>query len=80
VQLDGLDAQGRLERKLFADRMQISAQAKGVKIELTDGAQLRGDSKTPFLDNKYRIFLPRASIEAWTKAGIPGLSEPPHTR
>ncbi len=80
VQMDGLDAQGRLERKLFADRMQITAQEKGVKIELTDGAQLRGDAKTPFLDNKYRIFLPRASIEAWTKAGIPGLSQSPHGR
>jgi hypothetical protein len=76
VQLDGLDAQGRLERKLFADRMQISAQERGVKIELQDGAQLRGDSKTPFLDGRYRIFLPRASVEAWTKAGIPGIADP----
>ncbi|HEV8114479.1 MAG TPA: hypothetical protein VGR31_17045 [Planctomycetota bacterium] len=80
VQLDGLDAQGRLERKLFADRMEISAQERGVRIELLDGAQLRGDSKTPFLDGRYRIFLPRASVEAWTKAGIPGLSEPPDAR
>jgi len=77
VQLDGLDQEGRLERKLFADRMQVFAQEKGVRIELTDGAQLRGDAKTPFLDGRYRIFLPRASVEAWTKAGIPGLSEPP---
>jgi hypothetical protein len=77
VQLDGLDAQGRLERKLFADRMQISAQERGVKIELQDGAQLRGDSKTPFLDGRYRIFLPRASVEAWRKAGIPGIAESP---
>jgi hypothetical protein len=76
VQLDGLDSQGRFERKLFADRMQISAVEKGVKIELSNGAQMRGDAKTPFLDGKYRIYLPRASIETWTKAGIPGLSEP----
>lgn len=80
VQLDGLDAQGRLERKLFADRMQISAQERGVKIELQDGAQLRGDSKTPFLDGRYRIFLPRASVEAWKKAGIPGIAEAPRAR
>ena len=80
VQLDQLDADGKLERKLFADRMEITAQDNGVKIELTNGAQLRGDAKTPFLDGRYRIFLPRASVEAWTKAGIPGLSAPPHTR
>ncbi|MFN0008573.1 MAG: hypothetical protein ACKVXR_11780 [Planctomycetota bacterium] len=80
VRLDQLDASGKLERKLFADRMQVTAQESGVKIELTDGAQLRGDAKAPFLDGRYRIFLPRASVEAWTKAGIPGLSAPPQPR
>lgn len=77
VQVDQLDASGKLERKLFADRMEITEQENGVKIELTDGAQLRGATKAPFLDGRYRIFLPRASIEAWKRAGIPGLSEPP---
>lgn len=80
VQLDQLDAGGKLERKLFADRMEITEQENGVKIELTNGAQLRGDAKTPFLDGRYRIFLPRASVEAWRKAGIPGLSAPPQAR
>lgn len=80
VQLDQLDADGKLERKLFADRMEITALDSGVKIELTNGAQLRGDAKTPFLDGRYRIFIPRASVEAWTKAGIPGLSAPPQRR
>lgn len=80
VQIDQLDASGKLERKLFADRMEITEQKNGVKIELTDGAQLRGDSKAPFLDGRYRIFLPRASVEAWRKAGIPGLSAPPRPR
>jgi hypothetical protein len=80
VQLDQLDASGKLERKLFADRMEISAQASGVKIELTNGAQMRGDAKMPFLDGRYRIFLPRVSVEAWRKAGIPGLSAPPAAR
>lgn len=80
VQFDQLDLNGKLERKLFADRMVITEQETGVKIELTDGAQLRGDSKAPFLDGRYRIFLPRASVEAWRKAGIPGLSEPPQVR
>jgi len=80
VQLDGLDAEGRLERKLFADRLEIVAQEKGVKLELRDGAQMRGDEKVPFLEGRYRIFLPRASVEAWKEAGIPGLSEPPRSR
>ncbi len=80
VQLDGLDPQGRLERKLFADRMEISAQERGVRIDLVDGAQLRGDAKTPFLDGRYRIFLPRASVEAWKKAAIPGIAETPISR
>jgi hypothetical protein len=76
VQLDGLDPDGKLERKLFADRMEIDAQEKGVKIELRDGAQMRGDEKVPFLDRRYRIFLPRASIDAWRDAGIPGIAAP----
>jgi hypothetical protein len=76
VQLDGLDPDGKLERKLFADRMEITAQEKGVKLELRDGAQMRGDEKVPFLDGRYRIFLPRASVDAWRDAGIPGIAEP----
>ncbi len=80
VQLDRLDAEGRLERKLFADRMEIDAQEKGVKIELQDGAQLRGDTKTPFLEGRFRIFLPRASVDEWRRAGVPGLSPPQKAR
>lgn len=80
VQLDQLDANGRLERKLFADRMEITEQEKGLKIELSSGAQLRSESKTPFLDGRYRIFLPRASAERWRAAGIPGLAAPPTRR
>ena len=76
VQLDGLDPDGKLERKLFADQMEISAQEKGVKLELRNGAQMRGDEKVPFLDGRYRIFLPRASVDAWRDAGIPGIAEP----
>jgi hypothetical protein len=57
--------------------MTIVEQEQGVKVELQDGAQLRGDAKTPFLDGRYRIFLPRASAERWRKAGLPGLAPPP---
>jgi hypothetical protein len=76
VQLDGLDPDGKLEHKLFADRMEITPQEKGVKLELRDGAQMRGDEKMPFLDGRYRIFLPRASIDAWRDAGVPGIAAP----
>jgi hypothetical protein len=80
VQLDGLDSEGRLERKLFADRLDVVPQEKGLKLELRDGAQMRGDEKVPFLEGRYRIFLPRASVGAWKDAGIPGLSDPPRPR
>lgn len=77
VQLDELDAAGRLDRKLFADKLTIVPQTSGIVLELADGAQLRGDVKTPFLEGRHTIFLPRADVEAWRAAGLPGLSEPP---
>jgi hypothetical protein len=77
VQLDELDAAGRIVRKFFADRLTIVPQTNGVRLELADGAQLRGDVKTPFQGGQHSIFLPRADLEAWRAAGLPGLSEPP---
>src|SRR6185436_2612427 len=77
VLLDQLDREGRLDRKLFADRMTVLKEERGVQLLLESGAQLRGDKKLPFLDGRYRIFLPRADIMAWTARGVPGLSEPP---
>lgn len=77
VQLDQLDEDGRIERKLFADRLVVRSETRGVVVELLDGAVLRGDVKLPFLDGRYRIYLPRADVEEWRAAGVPGLSEPP---
>jgi hypothetical protein len=77
VQVDALDRDGRLERKLFADRMRCLASDRGVMIQLESGAQMRGDEKTPFQDGRYRIFLPRADIGEWQKTGVPGLSPAP---
>jgi hypothetical protein len=71
VVLDGFDREGRGERRLFADRLTILEEAKGVQLLLERGAQVRGDEKLPFLDQRYRIFLPQASAEAWAKAGVP---------
>ena len=72
-----LDAEGRLERRLFADRMQVLEQERGLLILLEDGAQVRGDRRTAFLQGRYRIFLPRADVAAWREAGVPGLSKAP---
>ncbi|MBK7876458.1 MAG: hypothetical protein IPJ77_12025 [Planctomycetes bacterium] len=80
VQLDQLDREGQLEKKLFADRLVLRADEEGVRLELESGAVLRGDAKAPFLDGRYRIFLPSASVADWRAAGLPGLSEPPPRR
>jgi hypothetical protein len=71
VVLDGFDREGRQERRLFADRMTILEQSKGVQLLLEHGAQVRGDQKLPFLDDRYRIFVPQADAQAWAKAGVP---------
>ncbi len=78
VVIDQLDRDGRLERKLFADRLTVLREDRGVQLLLESGAQLRGDRKLPFLDGRYRIFLPRADVLAWMARGVPGLSPPPH--
>jgi len=60
-----------LERELFADRMSILRAEKGLEIVLSDGSQVRGSEKAPFLEGRYRIFLPRADAARWEAAGIP---------
>ncbi len=76
VRLEGLDSEGKVERQLFADRMKIELQEKGVLLLLEDGAQTRGADTVPFLDARFRIFLPRAPHADWQAAGLPGLSQP----
>ena len=71
IVLDGFDREGRVERKLFADRLTVYEESKGVQLLLEHGAQLRGDQKLPFLEDRYRIFLPQADPQAWAKAGVP---------
>lgn len=60
-----------MERELFADRMSVIRADKGLEIELLGGSQIRGNEKVPFLDGRYRIFLPRADAAIWEAAGIP---------
>lgn len=73
VHLEFNDAQGRLERRVFADRLAIRVGSRGIELLLEDGAHMRGDRKAPFLDGRYRILLPRAKVEAWRAARLPGL-------
>jgi len=76
VQLEHFDADGVLERRLFCDRLRVLREDRGVLLSLEDGTQVRGDQKTPFLGGRFRVYLPRADVEAWTRAGVPGLTEP----
>ncbi len=78
VHLERADASGKVERRFFADRMRLSRSGTGVEIVLENGMQVRGDDeRVPFLDGRYRILLPSADSDAWTRAGLPGLSPPP---
>jgi hypothetical protein len=76
VHLEHFDADGALERRLFCDRLTILREDRGVQLLLEDGTQVRGDQKTPFLGGRFRVYLPRADVEAWARAGVPGLSNP----
>ncbi len=80
VALDRLDKDGRVERRYFADRMAIYREPLGLQLSLEGGSHVKGDSKTPFLDGRCRIFLPRADVSRWEKAGIPGLEPLGETR
>ncbi len=76
VHLAVLDADGKLEKELFADRMSVLSAERGLEILLEGGSQMRGSEKAPFLGGRYRIFLPRASAETWRAAGIPVVDRP----
>jgi hypothetical protein len=76
VQIERLDVEGRVERRLFADRLCVVEQERGLMLLLEDGAQVRGERKAPFLEGRYPIFLPRADVARWRAAGVPGLAQP----
>jgi len=72
VQLEELDSGGRLTRRLFADRMRMRPEPPGVVLLLENGVVVRGDEKEPFREGSYRIYLPRAAVEEWRDAAMPG--------
>lgn len=73
VELEQLDKLGHLQKRLFADRMTISREERGVLVQLFGGIQMKGGRKFDFLDGRFRIFLPSADQGAWLAAGLPGL-------
>lgn len=76
VHLEYFDSAGKLERRAFADVLAIVEQDKGYMLRLQDGAQVRGEEKLPFLDGRFRIYLPRAQHAEWRAARLPGLTTP----
>jgi len=76
VVLDGFGREGNQERRLFADRLTVLEEARGVQLLLEGGAQVRGDEKVPFLGERYRIYLPQAEVAAWIKSGVPVVRAP----
>ena len=73
VHVEELDERGRVQRRLFADRLSVRATESGLLLFLEDGVQVRGGRKQPFLEGRFRIFLPRAPRAEWERAGVPGL-------
>ena len=74
VQLVELDGAGRPLRRLFADALSLEKGGDGgLRIELTDGVQMVGGERTPFLEGRFRLILPRADPKVWEAAGLPGL-------
>ena len=65
-----LDANGGVKRHLFADLLRVERRERGVVLVMTDGIQMRGGRKTPFLEGRYRIFLPTARQEGWEELGL----------
>ncbi len=78
VHLESFDKDGKLDRRFFADRLSVRPEGESIVILLEDGVQIRGDEKAPFLDGRFRIFLPRAKASIWKAAGVPGLVDAPN--
>ena len=53
--------------------MRVRRTGGSLELVLSDGVQVRGGRKAPFLQGVYRVFLPDADAAAWEAAGVPGL-------
>ncbi len=74
VQLVEHAADGTPLRRVFADRLAVTSEGRAVALELNRGAQERAGRVAPFLDGRFRIVLPRAELERWRAADVPGLA------
>jgi hypothetical protein len=72
VQLVEHAADGTVLRRLFADRMEVRRNGRGIDLDLERGSQERSGRLAPFLEGRYRVALPRARADEWVAAGIPG--------
>jgi hypothetical protein len=75
VHVESFDSSGRLERRIFADRLRLERSRtrgeRGVRLCFEDGAIERGGEKRPFLNGRWQVFLPRADAELFAAAGLP---------
>ena len=71
VHLLELDREGNTRRHLFADRLKVSIQEKGVLVELEDGASMKGQEKIPFVEGRLLLYLPRAEHRQWICDEVP---------
>lgn len=67
------NAEGRVQRQLFADSVRFGFLDRGVVVQLFGAVSMRGAQKTPFPNGTHRVFLPNANQTAWRKAGLPGI-------
>lgn len=77
VHLEEYDENGVGLRRVFADRLWIEEGDRGLTLQARQGSIMRGDRSAPFLEGRFRIFLPKADVTAWREIGLPGLAEPP---
>ncbi len=77
VEFEVRDEQGRVERRIFADEMELDLSGETLVLRLFDGTTMRGGEKAPFLDGTMRIVVPRVDTAAWSAAALPGIVAEP---
>lgn len=76
TQLEHRNRSGRVDKRLFADRLSVEAadhqgdRGGGVVLRLAEGVQDVGGEMRPFLEGRYSIFLPSADASSWRDAGL----------
>ncbi len=77
VHLVQWDVENRIVRRFFADQLRLEVLERGIQLTLESGAQIRGEEKLPFLDGRFRIYLPGVRMDAWCDGRLPGLRAEP---